>query len=79
MILGAMEVENVLLALEERERWIKRRKKLQKRLAKVQKKKESVLKDLEEAKKQASHFEEILTSLKDARGPVDTPTASPLR
>jgi chromosome segregation ATPase len=74
-----MEVENVLLALEEREKWIKRRKKLQKRLAKVQKRKKSVLKDLEKVRKQVSHFEEILTSLKDAKGPVDTPTASPLR
>lgn len=74
-----MEVENVLLALEEREKWIKRRKKLQKRLAKVQKRKKSVLENLEKVRKQVSHFEEILTSLKDARGPVDTPTASPLR
>ncbi|MFQ6059927.1 MAG: hypothetical protein ACE5KV_01340 [Thermoplasmata archaeon] len=74
-----MEVEKILLALEEREKWIKRREKLQKRLAKVQEKKETLLRNLVEVKKQVAHYDEIVTSLKDAKGPLDAPIASPLR
>ncbi len=43
-----MEVENVLLALEEKNKWVQRKEKLQKRLDKVRKKKEMFLRLLED-------------------------------
>ncbi len=74
-----MEVENVLLALEEKNKWVQRKEKLQKRLDKVRKKKEMFLRLLEDTKKQVRHYDNIVTSMKEARGPQDTPTAPPLR
>ncbi len=74
-----MEVENVLLALEERNKWIRRKEKLQKRLESVRKRKVNFLRLLDDVKKQVKHYDEIVTSLKETKGPPDTPTAPPLR
>lgn len=74
-----MEVENVLLALEERNKWIRRREKLQQKLAKVRKRKAAYLRLLDEVKKQVVHYDNVVTSLKESRTPQDTPTTPPLR
>ncbi|UCD92402.1 MAG: hypothetical protein JSV43_00245 [Methanobacteriota archaeon] len=74
-----MEVENVLLALEERDKWVERRKKLQKKLAKIRERKASVLKELEEVKRQVARYDGMVTSLKDSKSPKDTPTVPSLR
>ncbi|MCK4444449.1 MAG: hypothetical protein KAW09_07895, partial [Thermoplasmata archaeon] len=74
-----MEVENVLLALEEKNKWVQRKEKLQKRLDKVRKKKEMFLRMLEDTRKQVRHYDDIVTSMKEAKGPQDAPTAPPLR
>jgi nitrogen fixation/metabolism regulation signal transduction histidine kinase len=74
-----MEVENVLLALEEKDKWVRRRERLQKRLDKVRKKKEMFARFLDDVKRQVRRYDNIVTSLKETRGPQDTPTASPLR
>ncbi len=74
-----MEVENVLLALEERNKWIRRREKIQNRLKEVRKRKRAHLNLLENVKRQVAHYDEIVTSLKESKGMPDTPTAPPLR
>lgn len=74
-----MEVENVLLALEERDRWIERRKRLQKKLADIRRRKASALKKLEDVKRQVARYDGLVTSLKDSKSPKDTPTVPALR
>ncbi len=74
-----MEVENVLLALEEKKKWIRRRENLQKKLKEVRKRKRAHLNLLENVKKHVAHYDEIVTSLKESKGMPDTPTAPPLR
>ncbi len=74
-----MEVENVLLALEERNKWIHRREKLQNRLEKVRKRKRAYIRLLDDVRKQVRRYDEIVTSLKESKGPQDMPTAPPLR
>lgn len=74
-----MEVENVLLALEEKNKWIRRREKLQRRLEKVRKQKRTHLNLLDDVKKHVAHYDGIVTSLKESKGMPDTPTAPPLR
>jgi hypothetical protein len=74
-----MEVENVLLAMEEKNKWLRRREKLQKRLEKVRKRKESFVRLLDDVKKHVAQYDEIVTSLKETKGHPDTPTAPPLR
>lgn len=74
-----MEVENVLLALEEKDKWVRRREKLQKRLDKVRKKKEMFLRFLDDTRRQVRRYDDIVTSMKETKGPQDTPAAPPLR
>jgi hypothetical protein len=74
-----MEVENVLLALEEKNKWMKRREKLQQRLDKVRKRKESYVRLISDVKRHVAQYDEIVTSLKESKGHPDAPTAPPLR
>lgn len=74
-----MEVENVLLALEEKDKWVRRRERLQKRLDRVRKKKEMFARFLDDVKKQVKRYDNIVTSLKETRGPQDAQTTPPLR
>ncbi|MFQ5884886.1 MAG: hypothetical protein ACE5IO_07280 [Thermoplasmata archaeon] len=74
-----MEVENVLLALEERDKWVERRKKLQRKLAKIRERKASVVEKLEGVKRQVARYDGLVTSLKDSKSPMDTPSVPALR
>ncbi len=74
-----MEVENVLLALEERDKWVERKKRLQRKLAMIRERKASVVKELEGVKRQVARYDGLVTSLKDSKSPMDTPSAPALR
>ena len=78
-----MEVENVLLALEEKNKWIRRREKLQKRLEKVRKQKRTHLDQLDDVidlrLDGALRGEDDMPREKESKGMPDIPTAPPLR
>jgi hypothetical protein len=74
-----MEVENVLLAMEEKNKWMRRREKLRKRLEEVRKRKQSYVRLLDDVKKHVVQYGDIVTSLKESKGHPDAPTAPPLR
>ena len=69
-----MPVKSVLIALEEQEKWKRRKDFLQRKLERVRQKRSEALRRLEQVNRQLARVDKVMASLKEAAVPREVST-----